>query len=59
MPLWFLFQYNLNGGLKPSTLTCEIEKESSNFFSVTIKIYMLCISIGFCTVAICNKCHIL
>ena len=47
MPRPFLFQSNLNGVLKPLILNCEAGKESSNFVSVTIKISMLFISIGF------------
>ena len=47
MPRPFLFQSNLNGVLKPLILNCEAGKESSNFVSVTIKISMLSIGIGF------------
>ena len=47
MPPLILFQCSLNGVLKPSILNFEIKKESSNFVSVTIKISMPCINIGF------------
>ena len=47
MPLPFLFRSNVNGELKPSTLTCETGKESSDFVSATKKMSMLCIGIGF------------
>ena len=47
MPPPFLFRSNLNDVLQPSTLNCETQNESSNFVSVTIKISMSCISIGF------------
>ena len=47
MPPPILFQSNLNGMLKPSTLNCETGKESSNFVSVTIKISVSSSSISF------------
>ena len=47
MPPPFLFQSNLNGMLKPLILNCKAGKESSNFVSVTMKISLLSISIGF------------